>query len=252
MVDVTNGDMGVIGNGVLWSDVIEGDWLYVDGVVGIIDTVESGFDELTLKEPWAGLTQADAPYVILKMSWLRYDPALTQAKLRELLAQLEDTGSFVFTDNGPPDAELGEDGQFALKVNATPWRAWLKSGGVWSEVSVPASGPSTFALSIGISGKPSAGEIIEAHLFVDPITFPAGLASSRAKSRVAATASSVFSIQKNGGQVGTVTFGIDSSTGTFAFASQVDMVAGDQMDIVCPNPADATLSGIKITIRGTI
>jgi hypothetical protein len=139
-VALTNDDAVVPGTGVLWSDVEEGDWLYAGGVVGIIDSVNDDLDQITLKEPWAGSTDAAASYLILKMSWLRYEPALTQAKLRELLAQLQATGSFVFVESAPPDDELGEDGQFALKTNATPWRAWLKVDGAWVEQDAPGGG----------------------------------------------------------------------------------------------------------------
>src|SRR5688572_19530565 len=96
-VAVTNASATVPGTGVLWSDVDDGDWLYVAGDVAIIDSVNEDFDEITLKSPWSGATNATAPYIILKMSWLRYEPALTQAKLRALLAQLQAVGSFVFT-----------------------------------------------------------------------------------------------------------------------------------------------------------
>lgn len=105
--------------------------------------------------------------------------------------------------------------------------------------------------SITISGiAPTAGEIIEGHVFTRQMTFPAGLALSKATSRVAATASSVFAILKNGSSVGTVTFAIASSVGVFAMASDLSAAAGDQVDIQCPNPADATIRGIKITLRG--
>ncbi len=138
-VAVTNASAAVPGAGVLWSDVDEGDWLYVAGDVAIIDSVNEDFDEITLKSPWPGATDATASYIILKMSWLRYEPALTQAKLRALLAQLQAVGNFVFTATDPPDPELGETGQFALKVDVTPWQAWLKVDDVWVEQSAPIS-----------------------------------------------------------------------------------------------------------------
>jgi len=136
-VALTNDNAVVLGTGVLWSDVEEGDWLYARGAVGIIESVNDDLDEITLQVPWAGETGADLDYVIVKMSWLRYEPAITQAKLRALLSQIRERGNFVFVTTAPPDPELGEDGQFALKVDGTPWRAWLKVNGVWIEQALP-------------------------------------------------------------------------------------------------------------------
>jgi hypothetical protein len=88
---------------------------------------------LTLQSQWQGTLPSGATYVLIKMSWLRYEPALMQAKLRELLAELEGAGNFIFTAVDPPDPALGQDGDFALKTDVVPWQLWLKTGGVWVE-----------------------------------------------------------------------------------------------------------------------
>ncbi len=111
---------------------------------------------------------------------------------------------------------------------------------------------SHFVLSIPISGKPSNAEGIECFLFVDPVTFPAGFTGSLAKAGVAATASTVFSILVDEVQVGTVTFALGATTGTFAMATDLAVLTGQQLDLLCPATADATLEDIKITLRGTI
>jgi hypothetical protein len=83
----------VTGTGTLWSPGIvaeEGDWIWSLGSIGIIETVNSD-TQITLEANWVGTLPSNSPYQLIKMSWLRYDPAITQAKLRELLAELDDT-----------------------------------------------------------------------------------------------------------------------------------------------------------------
>lgn len=110
VVDVLASSPDVLGTGVLWSDVLEGDWLQVGTAIGVIDSVNATFDGLTLKDAWAGATLSDTPYRILKMSWLRYDPALTQAKLREFINEIETAALFGVPfewDSGITDADPG-------------------------------------------------------------------------------------------------------------------------------------------------
>ena len=56
LLSVTAGSTAVSGHGVLWSDVEEGDWLQVGAAVGVIDSVDGGFDDIVLKDGWAGPT----------------------------------------------------------------------------------------------------------------------------------------------------------------------------------------------------
>src|SRR5262245_31591517 len=140
-VTVSTGGVIVVGVGTLWTvNKIEiGDWLFIGGQVGGIAEVTDD-THLSLETPWVGTLPSAATYFIAKMSWLRYDPALTQKKLRELLDELEAQGTFVFTDVAPPDPTLGEDGQWALQTNVTPWRMWYHTGGVWVEQASPGGG----------------------------------------------------------------------------------------------------------------
>lgn len=109
-----------------------------------------------------------------------------------------------------------------------------------------------FEMSITMTGTaPSDAEVVEGHVFAEPMTFPAGLTGSRATCRDTASSSAVFSILKNGVQVATVTFAAGVNVGTFAMASALNVVAGDQIDLQAPSPADLTIRGIKITLRGS-
>lgn len=132
-VSATNGSALVTSAGALWNDVVEGDWIQIGVAVAVIDSVNTDYDEITLKGEWLGDTAENADYRILKMSWQRFDPALTQAKLRQFIASIEAAGLFLFVSGDVPDPSLGEDGQFALKTNEpnAPWLLWLKVDGIW-------------------------------------------------------------------------------------------------------------------------
>ncbi|MEE4109526.1 MAG: hypothetical protein V2I24_09275 [Halieaceae bacterium] len=79
-------------------------------------------------------------------------------------------------------------------------------------------------------------------------TLIAGGGLSVATAEVAATASTVFSVQRNGTQVGTVTFAASGTTGTFAIASDVSFSRGDRLSLQAPDPADDTLSSVGVTL----
>jgi hypothetical protein len=61
----------------------------------------------------------------------------------------------------------------------------------------------------------------------------------------------VLDVQKNGSNIGTVTFAAASSTPTFALPSPTSFAAGDRLGIVNEDPADATLAGVSLTFAGT-
>jgi hypothetical protein len=108
----------------------------------------------------------------------------------------------------------------------------------------------TAVVSFAISGRPRSGEIVEGTVFVDPVSFPVDFEGSEAVSRVAAAAETVFSITRGDAEIGTVTFAADSSHGVFALEEETVFDIGESLDIVCPNPRDTTLSGVKIALRG--
>jgi len=82
------------------------------------------------------------------------------------------------------------------------------------------------------------------------VTFRAGLTDSAAGAEVAATASAVFSITKNGTQFATLTFGAASAVGVYACAADTFFAANDVLRIIAPNPRDATLSGVAACLVG--
>lgn len=113
--------------------------------------------------------------------------------------------------------------------------------------------PSIAWISIYDTDRPQSAEQVAK--WVAPVggaTFYAGLTDSRADADVAATASAVFSIRKNGVQFATITFAIGATTGTFACAADTAFAVGDVLTIFAPSPRDATLSGVAGTIVGSV
>lgn len=98
--------------------------------------------------------------------------------------------------------------------------------------------------------RPASDEEILSWIFTTDVTFPSAFLGSRAKARVASTGTAVYSIQKNDVEIGTITF-TASVNGVFAMASETAFAAGDRLSVVAPDPRDATLSGVVVTLVGT-
>jgi len=120
----------------------------------------------------------------------------------------------------------------------------LGGGGASKDVS--------FALSI--VDQPLDGQIITISIpSYLKVEVAAAMSGSNGKSSVAAAAQADFDVQKNGASVGTIRFGATESSPSFIMASatEFDGGSGDYMSIICPNPADANLANIGITIKAT-
>lgn len=99
-------------------------------------------------------------------------------------------------------------------------------------------------------GVPAATSTLNFITFVRSVKYIAGLSGSYAKALIAATASTTFSIQKNGVQFATFNFGIGTTTATFTMASDTTFVAGDTFTVISPGTPDATLAGISLNLKG--
>jgi hypothetical protein len=111
-------------------------------------------------------------------------------------------------------------------------------------------GGNRYDLAFDASDRPDSGDTFRRFIFTTTVQFNAGMTDSRAMALVAATSSAVFNIQKNGTNFATITFAAGATTGTFACATTTTFNAGDVLSIVAPNPRDATLATIAITMTG--
>ena len=121
---------------------------------------------------------------------------------------------------------------------------------------IPFQGPESeprVAVTLWDPGRPGAGEVMWSGIFDVPVSFPANMASPNATSRAiagaAATAEAVLSLRKNEVEFATLTFAASGTVGTFAGAA-TDFSAGDRLSIVAPDPRDASLAQIAITLAG--
>jgi hypothetical protein len=84
------------------------------------------------------------------------------------------------------------------------------------------------------------------------VSFADDFAGSYASASANATASTVIDVKKNGVSVGTITYGIGSSSGTFVTSGgAVSFAAGDILSLHGPATADATLADVGIALAGT-
>lgn len=102
-----------------------------------------------------------------------------------------------------------------------------------------------------LPGVPAASATMLYVVATLSVNFPVSLTGSYGRAEVAATASTVFTIRKNGASVGTATFAAGATSATFSVASTVSLAAGDTLSITAPASTDATLAGVSFALAGT-
>lgn len=126
----------------------------------------------------------------------------------------------------------------------------MLGGGSGGSSGTSTSNPSMIMVSI--PDIPVAGQVI-----IMPIpdgitlTIPANMEGSRGRADIAATAETIFDIQKNGTSIGSVTFAADATVATFTAETETTLSGADSdyLKIVAPDPADVTLEDIGIGIK---
>ncbi|HLL28595.1 MAG TPA: DUF2793 domain-containing protein [Xanthobacteraceae bacterium] len=283
-VSVTSGNTAVTGVGTLWSlALVAGDSFESGGIRVTIKTVTDD-THLVLAYGWPGSNLSGASYVVREDSGLRHDPTEMTGRVRDLLQTLqvfdtalpiigvnsavtaptgsEATGTKYRVLPGATGAFAGHDNQIAEKQD-TGWFFTVPEGGWqvfddstfyplaydgagnWNRLSGP------YDVPVWIAGRPIESEIIFKMKFVTQVKFATAIAGSLGVADVAATADSIFSVQKNGSEVGQVKFAASSSTAVFIAASPFTFNPGDVLSIVAPAVRDATLSNIAFTLTGT-
>lgn len=109
-----------------------------------------------------------------------------------------------------------------------------------------------YLLAVFVPGSLDSSQLLVRHVFT-PISasFAAGFTGSKARARVAPVGEVVFSIKRNGVQVGTCTFAAGSLLGVFASAAVTEMIENDYLDLVAPAGVDGTIEDIAFTLKGT-
>lgn len=104
-----------------------------------------------------------------------------------------------------------------------------------------------YDLGFPVFSKPKASEQVFRFVAARAYKLPADQTNGRALAQTAATASAVFTITKNGTQIGTVTFAAGSTTGTISISADVSFAVGDRIMVVAPSTVDSTLADIDFT-----
>lgn len=126
----------------------------------------------------------------------------------------------------------------------------LWNGASWDSTNVGGSNIWNPVASLG-GAKPQAGQELFKIVLSYPTSLPAGLTGSYGGCEVAAAASAVFTLYKNGSSIGTATISGGSTSATFSFSSMVSFVAGDLFSFNAPSVQDALLSGPYFSFLGS-
>jgi len=108
-----------------------------------------------------------------------------------------------------------------------------------------------YVVAVFIPGRPLASSIGLLHVFTHQVIFPVNLVGSYAKAKTDNTLAKSFNIYYNYILVGSVDFATNSLNGTFTFTNELIAQAGDVLQILAPEVADATLENITISLYGT-
>lgn len=111
--------------------------------------------------------------------------------------------------------------------------------------------PDTRNLMATFGGVPGVSVVVFAAKVAIPLVFPASMAGSYVTADVAATAQTDFDIQKNGASQGTIRFAAAGTTATYVSVAGFSLAAGDELKIISPNPADATLADLYFSFLAT-
>jgi hypothetical protein len=111
-----------------------------------------------------------------------------------------------------------------------------------------------FDMVVSYVGVPTASQVLLKMTMPRAVTLAANLSGSKPTAAdVAATASTVVEVKKNGSQVATLTYAAAGTVPTLATSggSSVSFAVDDILTVVCPASPDSTLSGVYIVLAAT-
>lgn len=118
----------------------------------------------------------------------------------------------------------------------------------WTVLHLPRVGDK-FAIAAYIAGRPLSSETVIRHVFAMTVAFDADIPEAQIDADIAATAETVFDLQKDGVSFGTITFAAAGTTGVVDCTAQT-FTPGQVLEIVAPATRDATLASIALTLVG--
>ena len=144
----------------------------------------------------------------------------------------------------------------AIDLPASPTVGQIHTSGSsswrWTGTAWVGAGGGRYTVACYAPGVPSASQVLLQHTYASAVSLESGLARGTA----AATASAVVKVQKalaasptSFADVGTITFGAGSISGTLA-GLPASFAPGDTLQLLAPATPDATLAGISATLVG--
>lgn len=109
-----------------------------------------------------------------------------------------------------------------------------------------------YDISYFIAGNMVPDDMVGSYLAARNITIPAG-SSGLARCEVPIVTGNptvIYPLNKNGVEVGTITFIPEQEIGVVSFPASVSMVPGDRLQIVTPSTVDLDLKNLTITVVG--
>jgi hypothetical protein len=110
------------------------------------------------------------------------------------------------------------------------------------------SGEFPYDVGMTYAGVPTDGLVVLRLPMSRTVDFDWGGGVSQAVAGVAATAESIFTLEKDGVEKGTCTFAISGTVGTFSGETQ--FVTGEVLTLTCPGTADDTLADLGFVLAG--
>lgn len=140
-----------------------------------------------------------------------------------------------------------------VPVGSVYWSGSVGTIDIEEPVVTPSKFSNLYVIGISVPGTLTDGQLILFHIVVggETIELSKKLPYSYIKCGTAPTSEAVFNILVNGVSKGSATIAAGQSSGSFTFNTKTDLVGGDIVKITAPSTADATLTDVGITIKGT-
>ena len=158
---------------------------------------------------------------------------------------------FFFVDNrAGTDTLTVTVGTTSFMMTAGEVASFITDGTANGLSLVANSNAAPFDIASFVGGTPTASVSVLSYISSRIIKFLSGLSNSQAYVGTAPDAETVFTINKNGSSVGSITFASGSQNATFTMTTDTQFDPGDVLEVVAPSDLNS-LSDLMITLAGT-
>ena len=215
----------------------------INGSDGILDAVLTELLTVDVTNANGAVTalQSRVASILVTGAAVARDVVLTAAKRQFSVRMASTNAANVTLKCGTTSIVMSPGQSGILSMDGTANGLFLVVGSMASQ---------GFSIGTFIAGKPGASEKLIRFKTPKAFTLPVALTGSQFVAEVAATASTTFTITKNGTSIGTLAFAASGTVPTITFATATAFVVGDVLGLNAPATADATLADISFTFAG--